>query len=61
MAHKDLGYKLLDRVFEQVSDIAVIDQQASMAGKHLSIVVRVSNNAKNQDTSRNGQADKEDR
>lgn len=56
MAHKDLGYKLLERVFEQVSDIAVIDQQATMAGKHLSIVVRVSNNAKNQDTSRDGEA-----
>lgn len=46
MAHKDLGYKLLDRVFEQIEDIAIIDQSAQMTGKHLSIVVRVGNNAK---------------
>lgn len=60
MAHKDLGYKLLDRVFEQVSDIAVIDSQPTMAGKHLSITVRVSNNAKNQDTQGHSEANQED-
>ena len=50
MAHKDLGYKLLDRVYEQIEDIAVIDQKAQMTGKHLSIVVRVGNNAKAQNS-----------
>ncbi len=55
MAHKDLGYKLLDRVFEQIEDIAIIDQSAQMTGKHLSIVVRVGNNAKAQNSQRNSE------
>lgn len=46
MAHKELGYELLDNVFEQLSDIAVIDQEPQMTGKYLSMTVRVSNNAK---------------
>lgn len=50
MAHKDIGYKLLDRVTEKLQDIAVVDQEPQMAGKHLSIVVRKGSNAKNQDS-----------
>ena len=46
MAHKQIGYKLLDDVFEQISDIAVVDQEPQMSGKYLNMVVRVSNNAK---------------
>jgi translation initiation factor IF-3 len=49
MAHKDLGYKLLDRVFEEISDIAVIDSEAQLMGKYLSITVRASNSAKAKD------------
>lgn len=47
MAHKDLGYDLLDDVYEKISDVATIDQKPQMAGKYLSMTVRVSNNAKN--------------
>lgn len=47
MAHKQLGYDLLDRVFDQISDIAVVDQTPQMAGKYLSMTVRLSSNAKN--------------
>ncbi len=39
-AHKDLGYVLIDRVFAQIEDIAIKEQQPIMAGKQLSIVVR---------------------
>lgn len=46
MAHQEVGYKLLDEVFEKISDIAVVDQKPQMSGKYLNMVVRVSNNAK---------------
>lgn len=46
MAHKDIGYKLLDRVTEELGEIAVVDQEPQMAGKHLSIVVRRNPRAK---------------
>lgn len=46
MAHQEIGYKLLDDVFEQIADIAVVDQKPQMSGKYLNMVVRVSNNAK---------------
>jgi translation initiation factor IF-3 len=46
MAHTELGYALLDRIIEKLSDIAVIDQRAQLAGKNLSIVVRSNTNAK---------------
>ncbi len=41
MAHKDLGYALLDRVMEKLGeDKAVIDQKPQMQGRHLSMTVR---------------------
>lgn len=40
MAHRDLGYKLLDTVYEKISDISVIDQEPQFAGRHLSMTVR---------------------
>jgi len=45
MAHQELGYQLMGRITESLSDVAVIDQSAQLAGKNLSIVVR-SNHAK---------------
>ncbi len=39
-AHRELGYKLLDRVLEQLGDSVVVEQQPQLAGKQLSIVVR---------------------
>ena len=46
MAHKDIGYKLLDDVFAQIEDVAVVDQKPQMTGKYLSMTVRMSNHAK---------------
>lgn len=60
MAHKEIGYKLLDDVFEQISDIAVVDQKPQMSGKYLNMVVRVSNNAKAKNPQRDSQTDKEE-
>ncbi len=57
MAHTELGYTLLDQIIEKLSDIAVIDQKAQLAGKNLSIAVRSNTNAKAKDTPRDSQAD----
>ena len=60
MAHKEIGYKLLDDVYEQIADVAVIDQKPQMSGKYLNMVVRVGKaNAKAQNSQRDSQADKE--
>jgi|SRR5690606_26457860 len=40
MAHKDLGYALLDRVLKTIEDIAVVEQEPQMAGRYLSFQVR---------------------
>ncbi len=40
MAHKEIGQELLDKVLEQISDIAVADGKANFAGRNLSIGVR---------------------
>ncbi len=45
LAHKDLGYKLADKIIELLSDIAAVDQDPQFAGRQLTFVVR-SNNAK---------------
>jgi len=61
MAHKEIGYKLLEDVYEQIADVAVIDQKPQMSGKYLNMVVRVGKiNAKAQNTQGNGKANKED-
>ncbi|MGD8374084.1 MAG: translation initiation factor IF-3 [Candidatus Woesebacteria bacterium] len=53
MAHTELGYKLLERIIQKLSDVAVVDQKAQMAGKNLSIVVRSNiTNAKAKETQR---------
>lgn len=56
MAHQEVGYALLDRITEKLSDVAVIDQKPQMAGKNLSIVVRSNQNAQAKDAQRNSQA-----
>lgn len=48
MAHKEIGYQLLDRVKEELGELATVDQEPQMAGKHLSIVVRRNPRAKDQ-------------
>lgn len=45
MAHKDLGYKLMDKLIANLGDNIIADQTPQFAGRQLSTVVR-SNNAK---------------
>lgn len=40
MAHRDLGYKLADRVVEQLGEGIVVDSEPVFAGRQLSFVVR---------------------
>lgn len=49
MAHRDLGFKLAERVISDFGDNIVVDQQPQLAGKQLSFVIRSSNHAKTKD------------
>lgn len=40
MAHKELGYELIDRIVEQLGEDVIVEQKPQMAGRNLSIVVR---------------------
>ena len=40
MAHKELGYVLIERVISNLEEVAVLEQKPQMAGRNLSIVVR---------------------
>lgn len=40
MAHRELGYGLIDKVTSQLEDEAILEQKPVMAGKNLSIVIR---------------------
>ena len=40
MAHRELGYELIDRMTNLLEDVAVVEQKPQMAGRNLSIVVR---------------------
>ena len=40
MAHKELGYELIDRVVAQLENDAILEQKPVMAGRNLSIVIR---------------------
>ena len=40
MAHKDLGYAMVDKIVSLLEDEAILEQKPQMAGRNLSIVVR---------------------
>lgn len=40
MAHKELGYDLINRIFSMLEEEAVMEQNPQMAGRNLSIVIR---------------------
>ncbi len=40
MAHKELGYDMINRIITLLEDDAVVEQQPQMAGRNLSIVIR---------------------
>ena len=46
MAHRELGYKVLEGVVNALADIAQVDQEPKMAGKQLTMSVRYSPSAK---------------
>ena len=40
MAHKELGYEMIDKIIALLEDDAVVEQKPQMAGRNLSIVIR---------------------
>ena len=40
MAHKDLGYAMIEKIITLLEDEAILEQKPQMAGRNLSIVVR---------------------
>ena len=40
IAHKNLGYDLIDKMMEQLKDEATLEQKPTMAGRNLSRVIR---------------------
>ena len=40
MAHRELGYELIERMTNLLEDDAIVEQKPQMAGRNLSIVVR---------------------
>ena len=49
LAHKELGFKLAEKVIELFEDKIVVDQQPQLAGKQLNFVIRSNNRAKTKD------------
>lgn len=49
-AHKELGFKLAEKVIEKLGDTISVDQQPQLAGKQLNFVVRSTNHAKTKDS-----------
>lgn len=40
MAHKELGYEMINKIIAMLEEDAVMEQQPQMAGRNLSVVVR---------------------
>lgn len=40
MAHKELGYVMINRIISMLEEEAIVEQQPQMAGRNLSITVR---------------------
>jgi translation initiation factor IF-3 len=50
LAHKEIGFKLAQRVIDGFNDQIVVDQQPQFAGKQLNFVIRSNPNAKTKDS-----------
>ncbi|MBX6334712.1 translation initiation factor IF-3 [Candidatus Saccharibacteria bacterium] len=46
LAHKDLGFKLADKIISDLGESIVVDQKPEFAGKQLNFVIRSTNHAK---------------
>lgn len=40
MAHKELGYEMIDKIITLLEEDAIVEQKPQMAGRNLSIVIR---------------------
>ena len=40
MAHKEMGYEMMDKIIALLEDDAIVEQKPQMAGRNLSIVIR---------------------
>ncbi len=49
-AHKDLGFKLAEKVIEGFGETIIVDQQPQLSGKQLSFVIRSNSNAKTKES-----------
>ena len=49
LAHKDLGFKMADKVIDGFGDTIVVDQAPQLTGKQLNFVVRSNQHAKAKD------------
>lgn len=56
MAHQELGYKLINAIAEQLSDVALIDQSPQMTGRNLALLIRSNTHAKAQNPQGHSQA-----
>lgn len=50
LAHKDIGFKLADKVIQDFGNIIAVDQQPQLNGKQLNFVIRSNPNAKAQNS-----------
>ncbi len=46
LAHKDLGFKLADKIISDLGESVAVDQPPEFAGKQLNFVIRSTNHAK---------------
>lgn len=46
LAHKEIGYSLMERIIENLGEGVIREHEPQFAGKQLSIVIRSNNNAK---------------
>lgn len=46
LAHKEIGFKLAEKIISDFGETIVVDQTPQFAGKQLNFVIRSSNNAK---------------
>lgn len=50
LAHKDVGFKLAEKIIESFNEEATVDQAPQFAGRQLSFTIRRSSNAKTKDS-----------
>lgn len=55
-AHRDLGFKLAERVIESFGETIAVDQQPQLNGKQLIFVIRSTNNAQAKNPQRHKEA-----